>query len=89
MAQKTTQEQRGWRVYLSNDALPHHTRLWQVGVDFSDAPTPIGAPPKGVYFTVRWRPPYKFSMLRVSDTPSAAYNREDREADDGPQTLFR
>jgi hypothetical protein len=63
--------------------------LWQVGVDFSDPPTPIGEPPKGVYFTVRWQPPYKFSMVRVSDTPSAACCREDREADEGPQTLFR
>lgn len=63
--------------------------LWQVGVDFSDPPTPIGDPPKGVYFAVRWQPPYKFSMVRVSDTPSAACNQEDREADDGPQTLFR
>lgn len=63
--------------------------LWQVGVDFSDSPTPIGEPPKGVYFTVRWRPPYKFSMVRVNDTPSAACSQEDREADEGSQTLFR
>ncbi|HTR39124.1 MAG TPA: hypothetical protein VMH80_24780 [Bryobacteraceae bacterium] len=63
--------------------------LWQVGVDFSDPPTPIGEPPKGVYFTVRWRPPYEFSMVQVTDTSSEACNREDREADDDPQTLFR
>jgi hypothetical protein len=63
--------------------------LWQVGVDFSDPPTPVGAPSKEVYFTVRWRPPYNFSMLQVSDTPSATCTQEDREADDSPQTLFR
>jgi hypothetical protein len=59
------------------------------GVDFSDPPTPIGDPPKRVYFTVRWRPPYQFSIVRVSDVPSAACNQQDREADDSPQTLFR
>ena len=63
--------------------------LWQVGVDFSDPPTPIGEPPKGIYFTVRWRPPYEFSMVRVSDAPTAACNQEDRDADERPQTLFR
>ena len=69
---------------------PSTPDLWQVGVDFSDPPTPIGEPPKGaVYFTVRWRPPYKFSMVEVSDTPSAACSQEDREADEGAQTLFR
>lgn len=62
--------------------------LWQVGVDFSDPPAPVGESPKGIYFTVRWRPPYEFSMVLVSDTPSAVCNREDREADDSPQTLF-
>jgi len=62
--------------------------LWQVGVDFSDPPTPIGAKPKGTYFLVRWRPPYKFTMVDVSDHPSPACTEEDRAADDEYRTLF-
>jgi hypothetical protein len=62
--------------------------LWQVGVDFSDPPTPLGAEPKGTYFLVRWRPPYTFSMVQVSDHPSAACMEEDRKADDELHTLF-
>jgi hypothetical protein len=62
--------------------------LWQVGVDFGDRPTPIGAPPKGTYFLVRWRPPYEFTMVQVSDSPSPACSDEDRKADDEPLTLF-
>ncbi len=61
---------------------PSQPDLWQVGVDFSD-------PPKGVYFMVRWRPPYEFSMLRINDAASPACSQEDREADERMQTLFR
>jgi hypothetical protein len=62
--------------------------LWQVGVDFSDPATPIGAPPKGTYFLVRWRPPYQFTMVQVSERASTACSEEDRNADDEPHTLF-
>jgi hypothetical protein len=54
----------------------------------SDPATPIGQPPKGVYLTVRWRPPYIFSMINVSDTPTTGCTEEDRSADDEPRTLF-
>ena len=61
--------------------------LWQVGIDFSDPPTPLDAPPNGTYFVVRWRPPYQFTMVQVSDRPSPACTEQDRRADEG-RTLF-
>jgi hypothetical protein len=62
--------------------------LWQVGLEFSDPPTPLNAEPNGTYFLVRWRPPYTFTMVQVSDRPSAACTEEDRKTDDEPHTLF-
>ena len=90
---------RDWHKTLHKDSVfgeftyptmhcPATPDLWQVGVMFDDPPTPNGEPSKGVYFTVRWKPPYKFSMVRVSDAPSAACNQGDREADEGQHTLF-
>ena len=67
---------------------PSTPDVWQVGVDFNDPPTPIGAEPKRTYFLVRWRPPYQFTMMQVSDSPSAACAEEDRKADDETRTLF-
>ncbi len=66
---------------------PQTPDLWQVGVDFSDPPTPIGAEPKGTYFLVRWRPPYEFTMVEVSDHSWPACREEDRKADEH-RTLF-
>jgi hypothetical protein len=60
--------------------------LWQVGVDLSDAASPI-APQPNAYFLVRWRPPYHFTMLDISDKPWPRCTQEDREADEG-RTLF-
>jgi hypothetical protein len=63
--------------------------LWQVGVDFSEPPTPIGTKPNNVtYFRVRWRPPYRFTMVQVSDHPSPNCTEEDRTVDDESPTLF-
>jgi hypothetical protein len=62
--------------------------LWQVGIDFSDPPTPVDSEPKGTYFLVRWRPPYQFTMVQVSNRPSPECTEEDRKADDEPRTLF-
>jgi len=57
--------------------------LWQVGVDLHlERP---GA--ESVFFTVRWRPPYHFKMVAVSDKPSPDCTIEDREADTD-RTLF-
>jgi len=67
---------------------PKTPDLWQVGVDFSDPPTPIGEKPKGTYFLLRWRPPYTFRMVEISDHPWPNCTEEDRNADDEPRTLF-
>jgi len=39
------------------------------------------------YFLVRWRPPYRFTMVRESATPSADCREQDRSADER-RTLF-
>lgn len=62
--------------------------LWQVGVDFSDSPTPMDEPPKGTYFLVRWQPPYHFRMVQVGNHASPECTEEDRAADDEGRTLF-
>jgi len=66
---------------------PSTPDLWQVGIEFNDPATPIGAEPKGTYFLVRWRPPYTFRMVQVSDRPFAGCTEEDRNADE-TLTLF-
>jgi hypothetical protein len=59
--------------------------LWQVGADFGD---PLTFPLKATnYFLVRWRPPYNFSMVEVSDQPWPQCTEEDRKADEA-RTLF-
>jgi hypothetical protein len=65
---------------------PQAPDLWQVGIDFGDAP--IGSPPKAPnYFLVRWRPPYEFRMVEVSDRPRSECTEQDRKADEA-RTLF-
>jgi hypothetical protein len=77
---------RGEQIYPTMHC-PATPDLWQVGVDFSDPPTPLDAPPKGAYFLVRWRPPYQFTMVQVSDRPSPGCTEQDRQADEY-RTLF-
>jgi hypothetical protein len=48
--------------------------LWQVAYD-------------GTYFLVRWRPPYHFTMMNVSDKPWPLCNKPDPQADEW-RTLF-
>jgi hypothetical protein len=62
--------------------------LWQVGLDFT--PDSESANPKRnlAYFRVRWRPPYEFRMVGVSDKPSPDCTEEDRRADDPKRRLF-
>jgi hypothetical protein len=62
--------------------------LWQVGFDLSDPRTPFDKPPKGTYFLVRWRPPYRFTMVSVSDKPFSNCTEKDPPADDQQRTLF-
>jgi hypothetical protein len=66
---------------------PQAPDLWQVGVDFTQTPPTKGAEPEADYFLVRWRPPYHFTMVNVTDQASSACNEEDRAADEG-RTLF-
>jgi len=40
------------------------------------------APEPSVYFLVRWRPPYHFTMMDISDKPWPRCTQEDREADE-------
>jgi hypothetical protein len=54
--------------------------LWQVGVTFGDAKA-------ATYFLVRWRPPYRFTMMNVSDKPWPLCNQPDPQADEW-RTLF-
>jgi hypothetical protein len=53
-----------------------------VGVDFSDPPTPFGKDGKGTYFLVRWRPPYRFTMVDIGDRAYPGCTTEDGEADE-------
>jgi len=56
--------------------------VWQVGINFESPQKPVHA-----YFLVRWRPPYHFTMLAISDHPKRGCNERDPEADE-PRTLF-
>ena len=56
--------------------------LWQVRIDFGDAVKQVPE-----YFLIRWRLPYRFTMVDVSDHPSAACTEEDPDAD-AYRTLF-
>lgn len=56
--------------------------LWQVGLGSTEGKK---AP---VYYLVRWRPPYHFTMVQVSQEPFAACSEKDPAADDEDRTLF-
>lgn len=58
--------------------------LWQVGFEPENAEGKLKA---DVYFLVRWRPPYHFTMMSVGDRPWDACDRADPEADEW-RTLF-
>jgi hypothetical protein len=55
--------------------------LWQVATDVAED----GKGP--VYFLIRWRPPYHFTMVSAGDHPWPNCTEEDREADE-PRSLF-
>jgi hypothetical protein len=55
--------------------------LWQVGVQNPESERPLG------YFLMRWRPPYHFSMVGVSEHPWPNCAEKDRQADEF-RTLF-
>ena len=65
---------------------PRSPDLWQVGMNFSPLET-SPAKESSEYFLVRWRPPYHFTMVEISDHPKPGCTEEDKEADE-PRTLF-
>ncbi len=60
--------------------------LWQVTLEPWNAKKNF-EPEPDVYFLIRWRPPYRFTMVNVSDKPWPRCNQEDPEADQW-RTLF-
>ncbi len=60
--------------------------LWQVTVGSRNAQKDFELEP-GVYFLVRWRPPYHFTMMNIGDKPWPRCTQEDPEADEW-RTLF-
>jgi predicted nucleotidyltransferase len=60
--------------------------LWQVTFGPDNAQKDFESEPD-VYFLVRWRPPYHFTMVNVSDKPWPRCTQEDRQADEW-RTLF-
>jgi hypothetical protein len=66
------------------------TDLWQVGIDFAKDDSKINDKQRyvgPVYFTVRWRPPYRFELVAVRTKPSASCRVVDEDAD-ADRTLF-
>ena len=62
--------------------------LWQVGLDLTPDAEGPNTKPNQVYFLVRWRPPYRFRMVSVTDKPSPACTEKDAGADDPKRRLF-
>ena len=60
--------------------------LWQVTLEPHDAKKDF-EPKPDVYFLVRWRPPYHFTMVNISDKPWPRCTQEDPQADEW-RTLF-
>ena len=56
--------------------------LWQVAFSPSDKRL------NTIYFLIRWQPPYRFTMMRVSDHASPSCTEKDPAADDENRTLF-
>jgi hypothetical protein len=64
--------------------------LWEVGIDFTKEDRAINDKRRYVglvYFTVRWRPPYRFQMVAIRTTPTASCIKVDEDAD-ADRTLF-
>jgi hypothetical protein len=60
--------------------------LWQIALSPTDLKTNL-SPHPDVYFLVRWRPPYRFTMVNISAKPWARCTEKDPEADE-QRTLF-
>jgi hypothetical protein len=62
--------------------------IWQVGINFTGQSESADSKPNQAYFLVRWRPPYRFRMVAVSDKPSPDCTEKDHRADDPERRLF-
>jgi hypothetical protein len=62
--------------------------LWQVGLSLTPGAESPNAKSTQAYFLVRWRPPYRFRMVSVTDKPSPDCTERDRGADDPKRSLF-
>lgn len=82
---------RDWHTRLHKDFVsgeflcptmhcPTTPDLWQVGFGAADAGM--------TYFLVRWRPPFRFSIVQVADHTWSTCTEEDPQADDESRTLF-
>ena len=60
--------------------------LWQVTFEPRNARKDFEPEPT-VHFLVRWRPPYHFTLMEISDKAWPACAQEDRQADEW-RTLF-
>jgi len=85
---------RQWRRKLNADVAANfdatmHCQtpdLWQVALEAYNVQNDL-APESERYFLVRWRPPYHFTMMNISDKPFARCDQNDPEADQW-RTLF-
>lgn len=57
-----------------------NAELWQIGTHLHEAPK--------LYYLVRWRQPYNFSMVGISDSPNPDCTIPDATGDGHPE-LFR
>jgi len=58
-----------------------HPDLWQLSTEYGENGD------RKVYFSIRWRPPYRFTMVSISDHASPECREIDPEADK-PRSLF-
>jgi len=60
-----------------------HADQWQVSANYGKDGD------QQVYFLIRWRPPYRFTMLAAGEKPWADCTEEDPEADQSRDLFFR
>jgi hypothetical protein len=64
---------------------PTNPDRWQVGINLDPASGKGKQVP--TYFLIRWRPPYRFTMVNISNRPFPGCTEKDPEAD-ASRTLF-
>jgi hypothetical protein len=85
---KRHEQRNGSRGYGEFDPTLHCEQkpdLWQVGINLRSE---SGKEQTHQYFLIRWRPPYRFTMVDAGDRPWPGCTERDVEADDEFHTLF-